>query len=402
MTYSPPPAEQVAKSLERVDWDFADENPSAPNMRLNGVHWYPATFIAPLIANMLDILAPDGRARILDPFSGSGMAPLEAWYRGHSARGSDTNSFAIALSRSRVKLVREGTTPSGERMSSAFREFLRDTRMESAGTPVVCDGIHPEAERWFVREAIQDIAAVRDWIELQAPERWRTTLRVLFSSILKRSSRVRDYHYTYIVDRSRVKRPAESDPELARHFAERVEMSFRAGANMRAALRQQGRVQLEKPPRFTRAPAGNLAHIESGEVDVVLTSPPYFGMNDYVRSQYLTSLVYPSKSFDRDLNVESGSRRMRSSEPALGQYLEDMTDAFSECNRVLRKGGLIAIFMGHSQSKLAREANVLGKLTDALDSLGFDPVWQGERRIRFRKITSTPSSSEHVWILRRR
>lgn len=402
MRYSPPPAEQVAKSLEQVDWDFADENPSAPNMRLNGVHWYPATFIAPLVANMLDILAPDGRARILDPFSGSGTAPLEAWYRGHSASGSDTNSFAIALARSRVKLVREGSSALGERMSAEFREFHSQAHTDRACPPAIRDEDAAELERWFVPDVVQDVAIVKGWIEGAAPDRWRPTLRVLLSSVLKRCSRVRDYHYTYIVDRSRVKKPAESNPELARQFAERVEFSFRAGANMRAALREQGRVQLEKPPTFTRASSGNLAHIETGEIDIVLTSPPYFGMNDYVRSQYLTSLVYPSKSFDRDLSVESGSRRMRSSEPALRRYLGDMTDAFSEAHRVLRKGGLIAIFMGHSQSKLAREANVLGQLTAALEGLGFDPIWQGERRIRFRKITSTPSSSEHVWILRRK
>jgi SAM-dependent methyltransferase len=402
MSYSPPPAQQVARSLDRVDWDFADENPSAPNMRLNGVHWYPATFIAPLVANMLDILAPDGRARILDPFSGSGMAPLEAWFRGHAAIGSDINSFAIALSRSRVKLVREGNSVTGERLSTAFRAFHGEARMDDASTSLRRDEAAAEVDRWFVPDAVQDIAVVKDWIERKAPERWRTTLRVLLSSVLKRCSRVRDYHYTYIVDRSRVKAPAESNPELARQFAERVEFSFRAGANTRAALREQGRMQMEKPPTFTRAPAGNLAHIGTGEIDIVLTSPPYFGMNDYVRSQYLTSLVYPSKSFDRDLGVESGSRRMRSSEPALRRYLDDMGDAFRESHRVLRKGGLIAIFIGHSQSKLAREANVLGQLTDTLEGLGFDPIWQGERRIRFRKITSTPSSSEHVWILRRR
>jgi DNA methylase len=249
---------------------------------------------------------------------------------------------------------------------------------------------------------LEEIDIAKRWIETEAPQRWRTTLRVLLSSVLKRCSRVRDYHYTYIVDRSRVKRPAENNPELARYFSERIVFSFRAGANMRTALLSQGRVELDRPPSFKRTSAGDVGHVMGGEIDIVLTSPPYFGMNDYVRSQYLTSLVYPSQDFERDLRIESGSRRMRTSAPALKGYLDDMVTAFAECRRVLRPGGFIAIFLGHSQSKLAREANVLGKLDDSLRGLGFDSIWSGERRIRFRKITSTPSSSEHVWILRRR
>lgn len=392
----------VRMALDRVDWDFADENPSTPSMRLNGVHWYPATFVAPLIGTMLDILVPEGRANVMDPFCGSGTAPLEAWYRGHAAFGVDSNAFAVRLSRARAKLVREGTARQGEQLSASFGAFVAGVQANhKRAMQADRAGINPEAERWFVQAALADISLAKSWIEIEAPERWRTTLRVLLSSLLKRGSRVRDYHYTYIVDRSRVKKPSEADPELAQQFAGRLKTAFRAGANMRAALLQQGTIDLENPPSFKRTQASNLSHVADGEIDVILTSPPYFGMNDYVRSQYLTWLVYPDIGFDRDLELESGSRRTRTSKPALRRYFEDMEGAFQECKRVLRPGGLMTIFLGHSQSRLAREEDVVGKLARSLKALDFASIWKGERKIRFRKITSTPSSSEHVWILRR-
>lgn len=394
------PAKRVSRALDRIDWDFADENPSAPKMRLNGVHWYPATFVAPLIGTMLDILAPEGPARVLDPFCGSGTAPLEAWYRGHCALGTDSNAFAISLSRARVRLVRGGTAPLGRRLASEFETWAGTNQGNRDDLPQAI-GIANEASHWFVPEALRDIALTKAWVENEAPERWRSVLRVLLSSLLKRCSKVRDYHYTYIVDRSKVKSPALGDPDFSRLFAERLETIFRAGANMRAALREQGTINLDSPPSFRRAAAGDLRHIEAGEIDLILTSPPYFGMNDYVRSQYLTSLVFPSPAYQRDVDLESGSRRKRTSGPALTQYLADMRAGFAECERVLHPDGLIAIFLGHSQSRLARESNVVGQLAQELAELGFEEIWKGERRIRFRKITSTPSSSEYVWILRR-
>ena len=402
MSVTTAPSTAVRMALDRVDWDFADENPSTPSMRLNGVHWYPATFVAPLIGTMLDILVPEGHANVMDPFCGSGTAPLEAWYRGHAAFGADSNAFAVRLSRARTKLVREGTSKQGEQLAASFVAYITGAQGDHGRTMQVDEaGINPEAKRWFVPVALADIALAKSWIEIEAPERWRTTLRVLLSSLLKRGSRVRDYHYTYIVDRSRVKTPSEADPELARQFAERLKTALSAGANMRAALLQQGTIDLEKPPSFRRTQASNLSHVADGEIDVILTSPPYFGMNDYVRSQYLTWLVYPDSGFERDLELESGSRRMRTSKPALRRYLDDMERAFKECRRVLHHGGLLTVFLGHSQSRLAREEDVVGKLARSLEALDFTSIWKGERKIRFRKITSTPSSSEHVWILRR-
>jgi DNA modification methylase len=393
----------ISRALERIDWDFADENPSAPNMRLNGVHWYPATFVAPLIATMLDILTPEPAITVLDPFCGSGTAVLEAWYRGHDAAGADSNQFAIDISRARVKLVRYGSDKIGAALASDFERWRARVHADRAALAGAAEwaAIAEEAERWFVPRALEDIALTKRWIAHKAPERWRAVLRVLLSALLKRSSRVRDYHYTYIVDRSRVKSPALDDPRLAELFATKVRATFRAGANLRTALSERGLTDFDSPPAFTRALAGNLGHIGQESIDLVLTSPPYFGMNDYVRSQYLTSLVYPSTGYQRDLVAESGSRRDRTKEPALRSYIDDMTESFRECRRVLRSGGLIAMFLGHSRSRLARENDVVGQLGGRLDELGFEAVWRGERRIRFRKITSTPSSSEAVWILRR-
>lgn len=398
-----PSREELASALDRIDWDFADENPSTVNMRQNGVHWYPATFVAPLIGTLLDILGPERPATVLDPFCGSGTAALESWFRGYRALGSDNNSFAVALCKARVNILRHGSARTGERIAGQFERWAAGARSE-AGTLARAHefaGIDPEAARWFVPAAVDDIALVKSWVEHHAPARWRASLRVLLSSLLKRSSRVRDYHYTYIVDRSRVANPAVADPQVGRLFAQKLRSTHLAAERLRAVLLEQGLANLEQPPVLSRARAERLAHIEDGAVQLILTSPPYFGMNDYVRSQYLTSLVYPSEDYERDLRLESGSRRDRNSPAALAAYVKDMEASFKECRRVLDPDGQLVLFLGHSRSRLARESGLLERLMEILTREGFEKHWAAQRRIRFRKITSTPSSSEHVWVLRR-
>jgi len=395
--------EEITAALERIDWDFADENPSTVNMRQNGVHWYPATFVAPLIGTLLDILGPHRPANVLDPFCGSGTAALEAWFRGYRALGSDNSSFAVALCKARTSILRHGSARTGHRIADAFGQWATGARADAPALAYAHEfaNIDREASRWFVPAALDDIALVKSWIELSAPARWRPSLRVLLSSLLKRSSRVRDYHYTYIVDRSRVAQPASTDPRLAQLFEEKLHSTHLAAERLRGVLGEQGLANLAEPPVFTRARAERLSHIQDGAVQLILTSPPYFGMNDYVRSQYLTSLVYPSGDYERDLRLESGSRRDRNSPAALADYVKDMAATFKECRRVLDSDGQLVLFLGHSRSRLARESELLERLAGMLAREGFEKHWGAQRRIRFRKITSTPSSSEHVWVLRR-
>lgn len=402
-TAAMPANQTVLRGLSRVDWDFADENPSGANMRLNGVHWYPATFVAPLIGTLLDILAPECPVTLVDPFSGSGTAPIEAWYRGHRSWGFDSNGFAVVLADSRVRLMQHASVRTGTMLGGEVLRWCERVAGDSgaAREAELLARLAAEVERWFVPEALRDIAAVKWWIDTAAPERWRQTLRVLLSSVLKSSSIVREYHYTYIVDRSRVGRPRRDDPRLREAFAEKIVSTFHGAAHLRAVLRERGQIDLDQPPAFMRCTATRVSAIQDEAADLIVTSPPYFGMNDYVRSQYLTSLIYPGPDFDRDLQAESGSRRQRRSEAALAQYFADMDAAFAECARMLKHGGLLALFVGHSRSRLASAANVVGRLRMLIDSCGFERVWEGERRIRFRKITSTPSSSEFVWIYRR-
>jgi predicted methyltransferase len=78
-----------------------------------------------------------------------------------------------------------------------------------------------------------------------------------------------------------------------------------------------------------------------------------------------------------------------------------MYKSFSEIHRVLRKGGYLAVVLGSSTTKLAREINLLKELRKQLDDIGFNLLWEGRRRVRFRKINNTPFRDEVIWVFQR-
>jgi hypothetical protein len=124
-------------------------------------------------------------------------------------------------------------------------------------------------------------------------------------------------------------------------------------------------------------------------------------MNDYVRSQYLSWLVFQWEGYGDDLLRESGSRRSRTSKRAFDEYINDMRGTFHALHGLMRKGGFMAVVLGCSETALAKKGKPVQKLDEIIGDQGFEVVWKGKRRVRFRKINNTPYRSEVIWVYRK-
>jgi 16S rRNA G966 N2-methylase RsmD len=82
------------------NWSFADSSISETRWGTHGYHRYPAKFIPQLVEKILIEFASP-KARIADPFLGSGTTGIEAIRRGHSFYGSDINPVACLISRAK-------------------------------------------------------------------------------------------------------------------------------------------------------------------------------------------------------------------------------------------------------------------------------------------------------------
>ncbi len=402
---------RLRDSLAAVDWDFAGFKPSARLSGIHGLHWYPASFPPALVGTMLDLFANPGDL-VVDPFCGSGVVPIEAWMRGTTAYGLDVNGFAVQLGQAKVDLLRSAKTEVCDRLIAdylTFREQHRDSWRSGSETSL-CERakFDPDATRWFTLPVLRELALLKQWIgcDTSPVRKWKNVLRVTASSILhSRLSVVRNYHYTYIVDRSRVKEECRTPTDVPQEFASKLKAVFVDSALTRAQVERGRQCALDGSPTpiFESTNARDLGRlIEPGSVDLVLTSPPYFGMNDYVRSQYLSWLIFQWQGYDIDIQRESGSRRSRAKPSALEGYYEEMEQSFVAVEQMLRPGGFLIVVFGASHGGFVNNEDPVARIRSMLMSQRLSMLWSGTRRVRFRKINNTPYRSEVLWVFERR
>ncbi|HET6297011.1 MAG TPA: hypothetical protein VFG33_26735 [Kribbella sp.] len=358
-----------------------------------------------MAGTLLDILAPDGGV-YLDPFAGSAVGPLEAWIRGMRAYGVDSNRFAVEIGRAKIQLLSDGSPEWGDEFAADYWAFQAKSKedLASSSSKELCalGGFECDAEQWFSRQALRDIVVAKRWLASIAGEARVSILRAILSSLLHRSSELRDVHYTYIVDRSRTLAPPATAANLPADYRDKIVRVARGAAVAHAELVATGcDLGLDNAPALIAMRAQDLDQGVQSRVDVVVTSPPYFGMNDYVRSQYLSWLVDPWPGYSDDLANEAGARRDRRNVQRLGEYLVAMDEAFAKVYDVLRPGGLLAIVVGQSQTRLAKEHDPVANLREALRARGFVSVWESERRVRFRKINNIRNPVESLWVFER-
>lgn len=398
----------VAKSLNEIDWDFSGFKPNGKGPGIHGIHWYPAPFPPAVAGTLIDILGADYRS-FLDPFCGSGVAPLEAWYRGKRAFGIDNNRFAIKIGRVKNSIVKRGSAEIGIQLAKKYEEYRQKTvrYWKTLPSELICErsNMDTDCNRWFISSVLVEIAIVKAWLSEDdgLTYRWKHVLELILSSLLHgRLSIARSYHYTYIVDNSRVKIEARDDLDVESLFKDRIQTTFTKAQMTRENLNRIGFGIRDTPsPRFIKGRAQDLTKLINQKVDLVVTSPPYFGMNDYVRSQHLSWLVFQWKGYDEDIKAESGTRRNRNSKKYLDSYFNDMQQAFASIHSVLREDGVLAVVLGRSETRLAKENDTIGVLKGMVENIGFTNCWSGKRRVQFRKINNTPYRSEVIWVYKR-
>ena len=89
-------AAPVACLLAEVDWDFPQRIMHSP---IEGIHPYPAKFVAELPRALLDALPVPSGTAVLDPFCGSGTTLVECQRRGLLSVGIDLNPIACLMTR---------------------------------------------------------------------------------------------------------------------------------------------------------------------------------------------------------------------------------------------------------------------------------------------------------------
>jgi SAM-dependent methyltransferase len=295
---------------------------------MSGVHFHPARFISQLPSILVSRLSDPGQV-VLDPFCGSGTTLTEAQRLGRRAIGCDINPVSILISRAK-------TTQLG---SGRVRESLLALVAAAAGADAGDRNLIPasvQTEKWYSPSIAAGLGAMHAHIQATTDDEERVIKRLCFSSVLLKSCR-ETRHWGYVCDNTRP--VAEPDRNL-------IEILDRSVGEIVEAF--EDRDDALPPATVIETPAKLLdQYLEQESVDLVVTSPPYEGVVDYVKSQRLT-LEWLDLEVEQLRLREIGARSKRHRLKATSEFGEELKESFQTVYGLLKPGGACTVVFGVS------------------------------------------------------
>ena len=390
------------------------------NARSHAWHPFPAKFPPQLPRFFIEALSAPGET-VLDPMCGSGTTLVEAVDSGRRAIGCDIDPLARLIATAKLtpvdaaSVIRMGV----EVLLAARRRLQNDrsaldrclrTRFDSKTRKFV--------DYWFLPEQQFELLALVEEIEALPDDQSRRFFQlVLSSTIIAKSggvSRARDLAHTR-PHRVESKTPKSAFSEFQQRLA-RIARDAETGGPLLGSGGPASRAPRPiestiarpfSPSSFeVRAARAERTGIESGSVDLVVTSPPYAnGAIDYMRAHKF-SLVWLGLELDaltslrreyigHDAQASSGQEELpehcevildrlfsidRRKANVLRRYYVEMEDVFREMHRVVRNDGAVVVVVGTSVLR-GIDVETPFCLAAVAQRIGFDLVDIAVRRL---------------------
>ena len=362
-------------ALAEIDWDFPER---VAHSGIEGIHPYPAKFIAELPRALMDALpVPQGTA-VLDPFCGGGTTLAECQRRGLPSVGIDLNPIACLMAR-----VKTAPRPVSlkETASAVVNRACQDLGV--AIPPI------PNLDHWFDRRIQRPLAALIEAID-GVPAAGRDALRLALSSIVVRVSR------------------QESDTRYAA-IEKNVRGSDVSALFRRAAFRLDD-VLAERD--YPLAPAdvfeADILTFDpsriGGRIGMIITSPPYPNAYEYwLYHKYRMYWLGYDPLAVKAREIGARAHFFKRNHHTGDDFARQMARTFDLIRAVLVPGGYACFVMGRSRihGRVVDNARIVEEA-----AAGFDRVFSTERTLSASRksfnLSHANIKTESVLVLRRR
>ncbi len=302
---------------------------------VHGFHSYPARLHPDTARELVTGFSRAG-ALVLDPFCGSGTVLVEARLSGRRALGVDVNPLGLELS---VLKANGPDAPWARWIAAAAAEVAEhaDTRRRTKAGATRRYG--EEDVELFPPHVLLELDGLKDGIFKQRSEPLRRALLLVLSAVLTKVS-------VRAGDTGRREAPKRiSSGFTLRFFQKRAE-------ELAERLRDASVLVPRGAPeaRLVHGDARDLREARSGTVDLVVTSPQYPGVYDYVlhHRDRLRWLGFDASRFEAfEIGARRHARRV-SFRPAIARYRSELGRALEEMQRVLVRNGAALIVIADS------------------------------------------------------
>jgi len=367
------------RKLEEVSWNF---DRARSRSGFSSVHFHPGRFISQLPSILISLFSEPGDT-VLDPFCGAGTTLVEAQRLSRLSVGVDINPISTLISRAKTLPLNEADV--AKILRSYFSSFT-----QKVGDPK--SGVFPEgvqAKKWYARAVAEDLAALFHVAMATKDDQARTLRLFCFSAILMKVTR-ETRHWGYVCDNTAPKdNPKRSVPNTLRQTIEEIIIAYRERDRFTHSTVKSAKIFLGRAEDI-----GEM--IPDNSVDLIVTSPPYYGVVDYVKAQRL-SMEWMGFDIEQHRQIETGARSKRHRRTAATDFEAELKAAFQAAGKALKPNHLCTVVFGASESRSFRE----DRLLNILQAAGFEFVSDMDREISLQRRQTPSLLRERVYIFRK-
>lgn len=297
--------------------------------KIDRIHPYPAKFTIDLAIDYISKYSKPGDI-VYDPFAGSGTTLLGSSLLGRFSFGTDINHIAVLISE--FKLC-DFSSNDFVFLDNFIRDFESSWRDE-------CETVerfsYPSIDHWFCEDSIIVLSYIKSLINTINSNNCKIFCKLVFSSIINNASNQEsDTRYAAIY------KPSVNKEYVAKMFVKKFNSALELVSNFKrdSNVLKRSKVLLHDSKKCSEV-------IKENSVDLILTSPPYPNTYDYYlyHKHRMNWLDFDVKY---SMEKEIGSRREFSSlKHPKEKFDNDMFEIFAECNKLLKKDGIVVLVMG--------------------------------------------------------
>lgn len=324
--------------LDAIDWDFPQAGTEKGS--IHKLHWFPGNFIPQIPAALIQVLSVPGEV-VLDPFGGSGTTVMEAVRLNRRGIYADSVSACVFVAKAKVAAA---TNPMSERVKvGILNQLTWDHVCFSHEVGQRGEGSDKALDDWYAPRTLAQLRYLWNIIEGHVGDE-RAILELIFSDLLfacastagsqTLTGKTRRHHWGWVADNVCPKSLVEHDAIFG--FRTRL-----FSLPLTPVISRDHLTLLKNDAR-------ELPLVDSS-VDLIVTSPPYIGVIDYVKANRMLYL-WMNWPFEADRTREIGARFKRQRRGAAENYLTDIAACWREFCRVLKPGGRCAVVIGGSRA----------------------------------------------------
>lgn len=254
----------------------------------HGIHEYRGKFFPQLVRSLLNMAGVPSGATVLDPMSGSGTTAVEAVLSGYQAYGLDANPLSVMVSQVKCDVLKVHPEQLACLYESVKTDLQELTKISTSDLHWL-ETLHPNDQQyltnWFAHDILIHLDAITCRIHQVHDPVCRNFFLVVFSNILRKLSWQKE-------DDLRVRRDVQTDlsVDVVAEFLTELNRSVRTV--LAFLYENQGRALGDAQILAGDArQATQYLTGKEGQIDVIITSPPYATALPYLDTDRL-SLYY--------------------------------------------------------------------------------------------------------------